>query len=201
MERRVVVHHTRNFIDNPSALLVSVTNLVKVFGEQDVMRQDVVLQDGSQALGSEGREQEHDELFGQLGERFVGGNEGGHGWGTDKDRVLGLFAFLLGELESDRAFTANLLDSAGESGELGGEQESGVENRRRREQWLRNRVQVAILRLDVVLGHGGVEVQLDGWGRSPCSAKDPHACHRNLQGGTTCFSTRILKCWPSLAPK
>lgn len=161
MERRVVVHHLRNFVDDPSALLVSISNLVQVFTEQDVVRQDVVLQDGPQALHTEGREQKEDELFGKLAECFVGGDKCGYGRSSDKDGVLGLFAFALGELVSDRAFTANLLNGRGEGGELAGEQEGGVEDRGRGEEGLGDRVKISVLGLDVVLGDGGVKVELD----------------------------------------
>lgn len=140
---------------------MAVSDLVQVFTEQDVVRQDVVLQDGSQALDTERREQEEDELFGKLAECLIGGDECGDGGGSDKDGVLGLFAFALGELVSDRAFTADLLDSRSKGGELGGEQEGGVEDRGRREEGLGDRVEISVLSLDVVLGDGGVKVELD----------------------------------------
>ena len=159
MERRVVVHHGLDLVDDPSTLFVITGDLVKVLAENDVVRQDVVLQHGSQGLFSERREQEEDELLGELAECFVGGNKGGDGRGSDEDGVFGLFAFTPRELVANGTFAANLLNGTGECRELAGEEESGVKNRRRREQWLGDGVKVSILGLDVGLGYGRIEVE------------------------------------------
>ena len=161
MERRVVVHNGLDLIDDPSSLLVVTRDLVQVLAEQDVVREDVVLQDGSQTLFSERREQEENELFRKLAEGFVGWDEGGDGRGSNEDRVLGLFAFASGELIADGSFAADLLNGASEGGELGREEESGVKDRGRRNQWLGDGVKVSVLGLDVGLGNGRVEVEFE----------------------------------------
>ena len=200
MERRVVVHHGLDLIDDPTSLLVVTRDFVQVLAEQDVVREDVVLQDSSQALLSERREQEEDELFRKLAESFVGWDEGGDGRGSNEDRVLGLFAFASGELVADGSLAADLLNSAGEGGELAREEESSVEDRGRRNQWLGDGVKVSILGLDIGLGNGRVEVEFERWERG--AQRPSSICvAEHSQGGTTCFSTRSLKCWPSLAPK
>lgn len=162
VERRVAVDHVLDLIDDPSSLLVITRDLVQMLAEQDVVRQDVVLQHGSQTLFSEGREQEEDELFGKLAECFIGRDECGDGGGSDENGVLGLVALALGKFVADGTFTADLLDGAGESREFGGEEEGGVEDRGRRDQGLGDGVQVSVLGLDVGLGDRGVEVELEG---------------------------------------
>jgi hypothetical protein len=147
-----------------SIMVMRVLDVEDMLGEHYLFREAMISEHLCQCALAERREEEEDELLGELGEGVVGGDKISERRIAVEDGLVLLLTGLVVKVPANMVLTVDFLHGRRPCGELAREQERSVEDGGRREERVVDPVNVAVLGFDVRLGDLGIEVDLkSGW--------------------------------------